>query len=115
MIVNDCRCPVDVLSEVFKRKWSILVIASIGYLNNARFNDIKKLINDISSKMLADTLKELEDVGLIQRKVYETKPPKVEYSLTDEGKKFWDALQPLINYMYSNHKYLNKCGCCDTP
>ncbi len=60
-----------------------------------RYGELRKALSDITPKMLTQTVRELEDDGLIHRKVYHEVPPKVEYSLTDTGLE----LIPFIDYL----------------
>ena len=71
---------------------SLLVIIILSENKVLRFNELGKLIPDISSRVLSGTLRTLEADGLVERKVYPTVPPKVEYRLAETG----DSLVPLI-------------------
>ena len=87
------HCAMDITMDYVGGKWKTVVL---WYLKNEthRFAELKKLIPDITEKMLSIQLKKLEDSGLIKRKVFGTKPPiRVEYSLTEFGK----TLIPAIN------------------
>ena len=76
------KCPVrDVLSQLGDT-WSTLVIVILS-AGPKRFNALKREIGDVSQRMLAVTLRQLERDGLVSRTVYPTKPPKVEYALND--------------------------------
>ena len=95
MVFQDCPIR-NVLSRICD-KWSLLVIYTLNAHNAEpiRFNALRKLIPDISQKMLTSTLKTLEADGYVNRKVYAEVPPRVEYSLTDTG---W-SLQPILDSM----------------
>ena len=85
-------CSVTHTLFIIGGKWKIVVIS---YLINAkvlRYNELEKLIPEVTPKMLIKVLKELEEEQLITRKVYPVVPPKVEYSITELGK----TLIPLI-------------------
>ncbi len=62
-----------------------------------RFNQLKRYLGKITYKTLSDSLKELEQDGLVNRRAFPQIPPKVEYSLTEKGKSLW----PIIENMYS--------------
>lgn len=81
-VFNDCPIR-NVLARICD-KWSLLVIYSLHTHGEEqlRFNVIRKLIPDISQKMLTSTLRNLEADGYVNRKVYAEVPPRVEYSLT---------------------------------
>jgi len=59
-----------------------------------RFSELKRTLVTINDKMLSQVLRELEEQGVVNRKVYEVVPPKVEYSLTDEGKNCCQLCNP---------------------
>ena len=69
----------------FGNKWALLVILILSENKVLRFSELKKMIPDVSSRMLSSTLRTLEADGLVSRKVYPEVPPKVEYSLTETG------------------------------
>ena len=93
MVFQDCPIR-NVLSRICD-KWSLLVIYTLNAHNAEpiRFNALRKLIPDISQKMLTSTLKTLEADGYVNRKVYAEVPPRVEYSLTPRS----ETLIPIIN------------------
>lgn len=76
-------CPIRNVVARFGNKWSFLVMLTINEKEIVRFNELCKLIPDISSRVLSETLRVLEADDLIKRKVYPVVPPKVEYRLTD--------------------------------
>ena len=86
------HCAMDITMDFIGGKWKTVVL---WYLKDKtlRFGELKKQIPDITEKMLSIQLKNLEDDGLIKRKVYTQIPLKVEYSLTDFGK----TLIPILN------------------
>ena len=78
-------------------KWSIAVLVALSQ-HPHRFGELKRIIPKISQRMLTQTLRDLEQDGLINRKVYPTKPPSVEYSLTPIGKSLLVPLVVLANW-----------------
>jgi DNA-binding HxlR family transcriptional regulator len=78
-------CPVRNVLDRFGDKWSILVITILGQNGTMRFNEINKIIGDISQKMLTVTLRTLEADGLVSRQIFPQIPPRVEYQLTNMG------------------------------
>lgn len=87
-------CPVTTTLSVIGGKWKPIILWIIRD-ETKRFGEIKKLIPSITQKMLTQQLRELEDDGIIVRKVYAVVPPKVEYSLTDYGR----SLMPIMDAM----------------
>jgi DNA-binding HxlR family transcriptional regulator len=84
-------CPVDFALDLFGGKWkgTILYLLLDGTM---RFNELKKMLKDVTQRMLTKQLRELEAGGLVHRHVYAQVPPKVEYSLTELG----ESLRPLL-------------------
>nr|GAJ35802.1 hypothetical UPF0087 protein ydeP [Bradyrhizobium sp. DOA9] len=80
----DCRGVASVLSRVGD-KWSVLVIMMLSD-GPKRFNELKRMINGISQRMLTLTLRGLERDGLVTRTIFPTIPPRVDYELTDLGR-----------------------------
>ena len=96
----------DVLDRVGDR-WSLLVLFHLvdGTL---RFGELKAEIGDISPRVLTETVRHLEQDGLISRRVYATSPPKVEYALTDLGKSLTGTMRPLVTWAESNRGHIAK-------
>ena len=78
------QCPVELSLSVLQGKWKILIL---WHLRNdvLRYSELRKMMPKITHKMLSQQLKELEADGIVFREVYPVVPPKVEYSLTQEG------------------------------
>jgi DNA-binding HxlR family transcriptional regulator len=88
-------CSVDYAFKRIGGKYKGRIIWHLNVGIILRYGELKKLLNDITPKMLTQTLRELEDDKLIKRKVYHEVPPKVEYSLTDTGAE----LMPFIDHL----------------
>lgn len=97
-------CPVRNVVARFGDKWSLLVLLVINGSGPVRFNELGRLIPDISTRVLSGTLKTLEADGLINRKVYAQVPPKVEYSLTETGKSLVPLIMQLTEWAQANMK-----------
>ena len=97
-------CPIRNVLTRFSGKWAILILCVLSENEKTRFNEISKAIPDISSKVLADTLKNLESDGLIARHYYGEIPPRVEYSLTPLGESLIPKLGELIEWALENFK-----------
>ncbi len=95
----ECLCPIRGIIEVVSKKWSICIVSLLDEMNPIRYNEIKSRLTEISPKALSDTLKVLEKEGLIERNVYPETPPRVEYSLTNDGKELKIALMPLVRWV----------------
>lgn len=92
------QCPSREILEHLTTKWSVLVLRCLSD-GVHRFSELKQRIEGVSEKMLAQTLKTLEQDGLILRTVYPTVPPKVEYQLTFEGSQIAARVNQLIEYL----------------
>lgn len=78
------KCPIETTIKILGCKWKILIIREL-LKGTLRFNELKKSVKGITQKVLITKLREMEDLGLVVRKVYSQNPPKVEYWLTDVG------------------------------
>lgn len=99
-------CPIQGVIDIVSKKWALLIVAVLGNTSKMRYNDIMKELRGISPKTLADTLKDLQDARIISRKAFNEIPPRVEYALTEDGRKLRDAVLPLIRWAVdrSSHK-----------
>ncbi len=97
---EDCRHISEVLSRVGD-KWSMLIVTYLGD-QTLRFSDLRRRIGGISQKMLTTTLRNLERDGFVQRTVYPTIPPKVEYRLTALGKELLVPMRGLADWTRAN-------------
>jgi len=95
-------CPVRDVLSLASDKWSILIILYLGYFPILRFNKLKKYVYGISNKVLSERLKMLEADGYLVRKMYPEVPIRVEYSLSDFGKKYVEKLIQLTEWMQLN-------------
>lgn len=95
-------CPIRNVVSRFGDKWSLLVLLVIDREGVIRFNELGRMIPDISTRVLSTTLKTLEADGLINRKIYAQVPPKVEYSLTETGKSLIPLLRQLTEWALAN-------------
>src|SRR5687768_9879212 len=88
------KCPVTTTMEIIGGKWKILILYLISNDIN-RFGKMSIMLRSISKQMLTSQLRELEEDGVIERKIYAEIPPRVEYFLTHKGR----SLLPIINMM----------------
>lgn len=86
------NCPVEASLDVLGGKWKVIILWYVGE-RPRRFGALKRLIPNISEKVLTEQLRELERDGLVRRTVYAQVPPKVEYSLTNYG----ETVTPIID------------------
>lgn len=89
-------CPVEATLSVIGGKWKAIIIYQL-MKGTYRFNELKRHLPKVTTRMLTNQLRELERDGVIHREVYPQVPPKVEYSLTDFGR----SLEPVMHLMES--------------
>ena len=92
----------DVMSHIGD-KWSAFILVNLSQ-RPYRFRELKRAIPNISQRVLAQTLKHLEQDGLVNRQVYPTNPPSVEYSLTALGESLLIPLWQLVDWTNVNYK-----------
>jgi DNA-binding HxlR family transcriptional regulator len=88
------ECPVATTVSLIGSKWKLLIIRNL-LQRSWRFNELKNNLEGISQKVLTDSLRSMEEDGLIVRTVYPEVPPRVEYSLSDLGM----SLKPILDSM----------------
>jgi DNA-binding HxlR family transcriptional regulator len=91
------KCPIRTTLELVGGKWRLLIISEIG-AEHLRFGHLKKRIPEISEKMLVQELKTLVDASLVHRQNYGEVPPRVEYSLTAQGKKALSLISAIQDF-----------------
>lgn len=101
------HCPVRDVLDCIGDRWSLLALIALAR-GTLRFTAVKRAIGDISQRMLAQTLRSLEQDGYVSRKVYATVPPKVEYSLTALGESLLARVEPLVEWAEENHARVRK-------
>lgn len=87
-------CPVETTLMLIGDKWKVLILRDL-MSGTKRFGELKKSIGSVSQKVLTAQLRDMEEKGLISRKVYAEVPPRVEYNLTELGK----SLSPILDAM----------------
>jgi len=96
------HCPVrDVLDRLGDR-WSTLVLQALKEAP-LRFSALQRQVDDVSKRMLAKTLRTLEEDGLVTRTVFPSKPPAVEYALTPLGASFVPQIEALVQWATAHH------------
>ncbi len=100
--VDADSCPVRDVLDHLGDKWSTLMIMVLAD-GPKRFSAIRRAVPDISQRMLTQTLRDLERDGLLNRQVFPTKPPSVEYSLTPLGLSLLEPLAGLVAWATAAH------------
>ena len=102
------NCPIRNVIDKFGDKWSLLVLYHLNEQGTLRFNELHRDMSDCSQKMLSQTLKRLEQIGLISRQVYPEVPPRVEYSLTARGQSLMPHVSALIGWALEHFEEIAK-------
>lgn len=98
----NCSAMSDVLNRIGD-KWSVMVVSMLGRSGTLRFNELKRMINGVSQRMLTLTLRNLERDGLVHRTIYPEVPPRVEYSLTEMGRTLEAPISALWDWSAEHH------------
>jgi DNA-binding HxlR family transcriptional regulator len=88
-------CPVEATLDLLDGKWKGVILFHLKRDGTLRFNELGRRLTGITQRMLTKQLRELEEVGLVDRRVYAQVPPKVEYSLSDEGRSLGAVIDAL--------------------
>lgn len=96
------RCPVRDVLDHLAGKWVVLIVMALAD-GPKRFSALHRSIPDISKRMLTQSLRDLERDGLAERTVYPTKPPSVEYALTDLGRSLLGPIGGVIAWAEQRH------------
>jgi DNA-binding HxlR family transcriptional regulator len=94
-VCPSAECCVEKTLNVIGGKWGFLILKNL-FSGTKRFGELRRLLHDINAKSLTNTLRSLEEHGLINRAVFPTVPTTVEYSLTEKG----DDLKKIIMELY---------------
>ena len=107
---NDA-CPVCATAELVCTKWTMLIVRDLAQ-GRSRFCELERSLAGISPRTLSLRLRELEAVGVVERRTYPEVPPRVEYALTEKGQ----ALLPIIERMREfGREWLDATGPCEVP
>lgn len=92
---GDDWCPVTCTAAIIGKKWHPVIVDRLLAEETLRFSELQSSIDGVSSKVLSESLADLEEKHLVDRTVIEERPPRVEYSLTPHG----EGLEPVIDAM----------------
>ena len=113
---NALFCPLQEVADVLERKWSFQIIYEIGNHKKIRFIDLQKNLRHISPKTLSNTLKKLNNGNLINKKSFYQIPPKVEYSLSEDGLSLYPIIVSLLKWSASRESSkIKHCVSCNKP
>lgn len=90
-------CPVETTLTLISDKWKVLILRDL--MNGTmRFGELKKSIGHVTQKVLTSQLRQMEESGLLTRKVYAEVPPRVEYNLTEIGCSLMPHIESLVGW-----------------
>ncbi len=92
---NMIKCPIDHTYDLVGKKFVIHILRNMIFYHQSRFNQLLNSILDINPRILSNRLREMEKDGLIQRVIYDDIPVRVEYQITEKGRK----TQPILEQM----------------
>ena len=98
-------CPVETTLMLIGNRWKVLILRDL-LDGTKRFGELKKSLGSITQKVLTSNLRDMEESGLLTRKVYPEVPPRVEYSLTETGY----SLESVLDSMVSGEVNINLCN-----
>lgn len=99
------KCPIETTLKMLGCKWKVLIIREL-LTGTKRFGELKKAVTGITQKVLTSKLREMEELGLVERKIYPQIPPKVEYTLTDIGYSLRPVLESLKDWGKDYKRYI---------
>ncbi|WP_203337458.1 winged helix-turn-helix transcriptional regulator [Nocardioides limicola] len=100
--VFPANCPSRTVLDHVTSKWGVLVLLALAEEEPLRWSDLRRRVEGVSEKMLAQTLRTLGEDGLVARLAHPVVPPHVEYSLTERGRELAALLQPLMRWIAAN-------------
>ena len=113
---DELLCPIRYSLNIIGGKWKLAILCLLAPGIPTRYGEIKKKIGTITNMMLSQSLKELEHDGIVYRKQYNEIPPKVEYTLTEDGASLLPTLKMLASWgsLQMNKVYdgMNACEVC---
>ena len=109
------RCPIRDVLERMGDRWSMLVLFTLSDHQSLRFSVLKNTIGDISQRMLSQSLRRLEQDGLVLRTAHATVPPRVDYELTPLGQSFLQPMRNLLRWAEQNHQQVRDARVAYVP
>lgn len=103
-------CPITDLLARLGDKWSLLVLVKLARAENhcLRFSELMRQVEGISQRMLTTTLRNLERDGILTRQIYPEVPPRVEYTVSERGRKFLVPVEHLVQWIVGEWPEIDK-------
>ena len=93
-----CIDPAGGIADAIGKKWTLPLIGILGNRTRSRFGDLLNGLAGVKAKALSDRLRDLEQLGIVDREVFAEVPARVEYQLTEKGNELRRALVPLLKW-----------------
>lgn len=106
--IDYMNSPLRIILDIIGNKWNVPILLNLNENPKLRFNELQKKTGSVSQKMLTLSLKTLEENGLITRTIYSEIPPRVEYQLTEQGRKLVPLIGKLEEWAIENNKLNHK-------
>jgi DNA-binding HxlR family transcriptional regulator len=107
---EELLCPVRYSLDIVGGKWKLPILCMLASGEPTRYSTIKRKLGDVTNMMLAQSLKELEAMGMVLREQYNEVPPRVEYSLTEKGSSIVPILVQFGTWGIQNMQNDSACG-----
>lgn len=101
-------CPVSATASVIAKKWHPVIIHRLLEVGELGFNELKEEVDGVSSKVLSESLDDLEEKGLVNREVVNEKPVRVRYSLTEKGEELESVISEMSEWGRNNLEAVEK-------
>jgi len=101
---GESWCPITATANIMSKKWHPVIIHRLLESEAMGFNDLKREVGAISSKVLSESLEDLEEKGILTREVVSEKPFRVKYSLTERGEELRPTVQEMAEWGKKNLK-----------
>ena len=99
--ILPAACPSRLVLDHVTSKWGVLILVALSE-QSLRWGELRRVVQGVSEKMLAQTLRVLEQDGFVLRVALPSIPPRVDYSLTDRGHELTERLLPLMEWITAN-------------
>ncbi len=97
--VPACFCRLEGVIDLLSRKYAMQVVCAVDHLGPARYGELEDAFGgEVSSSTLSARLEDLTEAGLLEREQYDEIPPRVEYTLTEDGEALAEHLEPLLRW-----------------
>jgi len=94
---NTCPAQYEAAMEVLGKKWTALILRPL-LEGSCRFTDMSAYVPGLSDRLLSQRLQELEERGIVDRRVYDQRPVRIEYSLTEKGRDLREVLEAIARW-----------------